>query len=148
MRIVDIREICGPLKGNVSNGLGNFSEHTVSLGGGCSDVVRNGKPVVGVAFNSIGRFAQRGLLHERLIPRILKCTPESLLESDGRTFSAKAIFRAAMTNEQLGGLHKQGQSLSMRLGGITTRKIPQIACAVSFRRTATLVLSTSRSRSV
>ncbi|ABM60351.1 mandelate racemase/muconate lactonizing enzyme family protein [Verminephrobacter eiseniae] len=103
MRIVDIREISVPLKGNVSNALVNFSEHTVSLVAVFSDVVRNGKPVVGVAFNSIGRFAQHGLLHERFIPRILKCTPESLLESDGRTFSAKAIFRAAMTNEKPGG---------------------------------------------
>src|SRR6218665_3960 len=102
MRIVDIREISVPLKGNVSNALVNFSDHTVSLVAVFSDVVRNGKPVVGVPFNSIGRFAQRGLLHERFIPRILNRTPESLLHSHPKTFSAKAIFRAAMTNGKQG----------------------------------------------
>jgi len=93
MRIVDIREMSVPLRGDVSNALVNFS----------TDVVRNGKPVVGVAFDSIGRFAQGGLLRERFIPRVLKRPPEELLAPDGRSFSASAVYRAAMMNEKPGG---------------------------------------------
>ena len=103
MRIVDIREISVPLEGDVANALVNFSEHTVSLLAIVTDVVRHGKPVCGVAFNSIGRFAQGGLLRERFIPRVLRCKPGELLSEDGRSFSAAAIHRAAMRNEKPGG---------------------------------------------
>lgn len=103
MRIVDIREMSIPLRGDVSNALVNFSEHTVSLVAVFTDVIRNGRPVVGVAFNSIGRFAQGGLLRERFIPRVLHRPPGDLLAPDGRSFSADAVYRAAMTNEKPGG---------------------------------------------
>ena len=91
MRIVDIREIAVPLEGNVANALVNFSEHTVSLLAIVTDVLRQGKPVCGVAFNSIGRFAQGGLLRERFIPRVLQCKPDELLAADGRSFSPAAV---------------------------------------------------------
>ncbi len=35
-----------------------------------TDVVRDGKPVVGFGFNSNGRYAPQGLLRERFIPRL------------------------------------------------------------------------------
>jgi len=103
MRIVEIREAAVALNGNVSNALVNFSEHTVSLVAVFSDVVRHGRPVVGVAFNSIGRFAQGGLLRERFIPRVLDCPPRQLLAADGRSFSPAAVRHAAMRNEKPGG---------------------------------------------
>jgi len=103
MRITAIREMPIPLRGDVSNALVNFSEHTVSLVAVFTDVIRNGKPVVGIAFNSIGRFAQGGLLRERFIPRLLQRAPEELLAPDGRSFSPAAVYRAAMTNEKPGG---------------------------------------------
>lgn len=103
MRIVEIREMSVRLQGNVANALVNFSEHTVSLVAVVSDVVRNGKPVVGVAFNSIGRFAQGGLLRERFIDRVLRQRPESLTSEDGKSFSPSAIYKAAMLNEKPGG---------------------------------------------
>ena len=103
MRIVDIREISVPLEGNISNALVNFSEHTVSLLALVSDVVRQGRPVCGLAFNSIGRFAQSGLLRERFIPRVLRAEPGDLLAPDGRSFCAESIYRIAMRNEKPGG---------------------------------------------
>lgn len=103
MRIVDIRELSVPLEGNIANALVNFSEHTVSLLAVVSDVVRDGRPVCGVAFNSIGRFAQGGLLRERFIPRVLRTPPAELLAADGRSFSPAAVHRAAMRNEKPGG---------------------------------------------
>ena len=60
MRITDIRELSVQLQGNVANALVNFSEHTISLVAVFTDVVRNGKPVIGLAFDSIGRYAQGG----------------------------------------------------------------------------------------
>jgi len=103
MRIVDIRETAVPLSGQISNAQVSFAEHTVSLVAVVSDVVRNGRPVVGVAFNSIGRFAQGGLLRERFIPRLLRCSAEALLDDDGRLFSPARVLRAAMVNEKPGG---------------------------------------------
>ena len=103
MRIVDIRELSVPLEGEISNALVNFSSHTVSLVAVVTDVIRNGKPVTGVAFNSIGRFAQGGLLRERFIPRVLAAQAQTLLAPDGESFSAHAVLRAAMANEKPGG---------------------------------------------
>ncbi|MCW5640752.1 MAG: mandelate racemase [Rhodoferax sp.] len=103
MHIVDIRETSVPLQGDIANALVNFSEHTVSLVAVETDVIRSGRAVTGIAFNSIGRFAQPGLLRERFIPRIRACKPGSLLDEDGRAFSPGKVFRAAMANEKPGG---------------------------------------------
>jgi L-alanine-DL-glutamate epimerase-like enolase superfamily enzyme len=103
MRIVDIRELSGPLEGKVANAVVNFSAHTVSLVAVVSDVVRHGKPVTGIAFDSIGRFAQGGLLRERFMPRVLRRPPQELLADDGLAFSPAAVCRAAMTDEKPGG---------------------------------------------
>ncbi|MCB2029217.1 MAG: mandelate racemase, partial [Rhodoferax sp.] len=103
MHIVDIRETSVPLQGDIANALVNFSEHTVSMVAVETDVIRSGRAVTGIAFNSIGRFAQPGLLRERFIPRIRACKPGSLLDEDGRAFSPGKVFRAAMANEKPGG---------------------------------------------
>jgi len=71
VRIVDIFELTVPLDGAVANAVVNFSSHTVSLVTLITDAVRAGRPVVGLAFNSIGRFGQSGILRERMIPRVL-----------------------------------------------------------------------------
>lgn len=103
MKIIDVREASIPLEGNVANALVNFSEHTVSLLAVVTDVVRAGKPVSGIAFNSIGRFAQSGLLRERFIPRLLRATPGELLTEDGTGFSPAAVHACVMRNEKPGG---------------------------------------------
>jgi L-alanine-DL-glutamate epimerase-like enolase superfamily enzyme len=76
MRIVEIREASVPLEANIQNSVVSFADHTVSLVAVVSDVIRDGKPVTGVAFDSIGRYAQSGLLRERFIPRLLKAKPD------------------------------------------------------------------------
>lgn len=103
MRIVDIRDISVPLKGDIANALVNFSEHNVSLVAVTTDVVRHGRPVTGLAFNSIGRFAQAGLLRERFVPRILQAAPHSLLDASGHAFDPAAVHATAMRNEKPGG---------------------------------------------
>ena len=49
-----------------------------------TDVVIDGKPVIGYGFNSNGRYAQGGILRDRIIPRLTAAKPEDLLTDDGR----------------------------------------------------------------
>jgi L-alanine-DL-glutamate epimerase-like enolase superfamily enzyme len=103
VRITAIRSIAVPLQGAISNSLVNFSEHTVSLVSVVSDVIRHGKPVTGYAFNSIGRYAQDGLLRERFIPRLLASAPEALLNDAGDAFSPGNAAAIMLRNEKPGG---------------------------------------------
>src|SRR5438093_303341 len=57
MRIVDIRETAIPLKSQLANSSFDFTEMTSSVVAVITDVVRDGRPVVGFAFNSTGRYA-------------------------------------------------------------------------------------------
>ena len=65
MKIVDIRETVVPIKS--SNAYIDFSQMTVSVMALITDVVRDGKEVVGLGFNSHGRYAPSGLLRDRFI---------------------------------------------------------------------------------
>lgn len=103
MRITDIREITVPLEGDIANALVNFREHTVSLVAVVTDVVRRSRPVVGHAFNSIGRFAQGGILRDRVMPRLMAAKPGALLNKAGDAFDPVAVRRIAMRNEKPGG---------------------------------------------
>jgi L-alanine-DL-glutamate epimerase-like enolase superfamily enzyme len=102
MRITQIIETPVRLRGEVANALVDFSRHTVSLVAVVSDQIRDGKPVTGIAFNSIGRFAQSGILADRMIPRVLRANPESLLDDAGRIDPAR-VLRCALTDEKPGG---------------------------------------------
>lgn len=103
MRIVEIRERALPLHANIQNSVVNFSEHTVSLVAIVSDVIRNGRPVTGVAFDSIGRFAQSGLLRERFMRRLLAANPDDVLNEDGTGFDPAKATKIMMRNEKPGG---------------------------------------------
>ncbi|MCP5180189.1 MAG: mandelate racemase [Pseudomonadales bacterium] len=103
MRIVELRELTVPLEGRVANAVVNFSAHTVSLVAAISDQYRNGRPVVGLAFNSIGRFGQSGILRERLFPRVLSADPEALLNPETGCFDPARVAEVAMRNEKPGG---------------------------------------------
>ena len=87
MRIVDIREIAVPLNTSMRNAAFDFSEMTTSVVAVITDVVRGGKPVVGYAFNSTGRYACGAQMRARFIPRILKADPESLARRVRATIS-------------------------------------------------------------
>ena len=70
MRIVDIREATASIKSDIRNAYVDFSQMTISVVAVESDVVRNGKALTGFGIGSNGRYAQGGILRERLIPRI------------------------------------------------------------------------------
>ncbi|ORV42744.1 mandelate racemase [Mycolicibacter engbaekii] len=102
MRITQIVETSVPLRGAIANALVDFSRHTVSLVAVVSDQIRDGRPVTGVAFNSIGRFAQGGILADRMIPRVLRAAPDALLDDTGRIDPAR-VLQCAMADEKPGG---------------------------------------------
>lgn len=103
MKIIDVRELSVPLLSNISNAVVDFSEHDVSLVAVISDVIKNGKPVVGYAFNSIGRFSQSGIIQKRMIPRLLSASIESILSDCGNYFDAEKVLTCIMRNEKPGG---------------------------------------------
>lgn len=70
MRIVDIRERTVPLSRYADPG-GASGDLTTSVVALVTDVRRDGAPVVGYGFSSIGRFGQGGLIRERFAPRLL-----------------------------------------------------------------------------
>ena len=103
MRIVDIRELAVPLEGAVTNAVVNFAEHTVSLVAVVTDVIRQGRPVIGLGFNSIGRFAQSGIIGTRMVPRLLAAEPFSLLAECGQRFDPAKVLATILRNEKPGG---------------------------------------------
>jgi L-alanine-DL-glutamate epimerase-like enolase superfamily enzyme len=102
MRIVDIRETAVALKSELKNSSIDFSEMTTSVVAVLTDVIRDGKPVTGFAFNSTGRYACGAQMRARFIPRLLKTDPQSLLDDRGN-FDPDKIVVAMMKNEKSGG---------------------------------------------
>ena len=76
---------------------------TTSLVAVVTDVVRDGRPVVGYGFNSNGRYGQGGLIRERFAPRILEADPASLLDDSGDNLDPDRVWAAMMANEKPGG---------------------------------------------
>lgn len=102
MRIVDIRERTAKLASSMRNAVIDFSRMTISTVAVITDVVRDGKPVVGYGCNSNGRYAQGGILRERLLPRILEADPDSLLDANG-VIDPFRVQTCLMHNEKPGG---------------------------------------------
>jgi D(-)-tartrate dehydratase len=103
VRITDIREIAVPVRSTLRNAVFDFSEMTTSVVAVATDVVRDGKPVVGFAFNSTGRYACGAQMRDRLIPRITKSAPESLQNDGGDNFEPEKILQCMMQREKPGG---------------------------------------------
>src|SRR5207244_12081581 len=109
MRIVDIRDTAIPLKSDLKNSSIDFSEMTTSVVAVITDVIRDGKPVAGFAFNSTGRYACGAQMRARFIPRILKADPKSLLNEAGDNLDPAQILSVMMRNEKAGG-HSGGSA--------------------------------------
>ena len=103
MRIVDVREITQPIASPIRNAYIDFSKMTTSLVAVITDVVRDGRPVVGYGFNSNGRYGQGGLIRERFRGRILEADPKSLLDDTRDNIDPAKVWAATMMNEKPGG---------------------------------------------
>ncbi len=103
MKIVKIIESTRPIKSDIRNAYIDFSKMTLSLVAVVTDVIREGKPVIGYGFNSNGRYGQGGLIRERFIPRILEAAPEELLNQRGDNLDPHKVWNRMMINEKPGG---------------------------------------------
>jgi L-alanine-DL-glutamate epimerase-like enolase superfamily enzyme len=103
MRIVDIREKAIPLRSSLANSGFDFSEMTTSVVAVITDVVREGRPVAGFAFNSTGRYACGAQMRERFIPRILRADPASLIDDRAENFDAAKVLACMLQREKSGG---------------------------------------------
>ena len=103
MRIVDVREITQPISSPIRNAYIDFTKMTTSLVAVVTDVIRDGKPVVGYGFNSNGRYGQGGLIRERFRGRILEADPARLREDSRDNLDPAKVWAAMMTNEKPGG---------------------------------------------
>jgi D(-)-tartrate dehydratase len=103
MKITEIREKTFPISTPIRNAYIDFSKMTLSLVAVVTDVVRDGKRVVGYGFNSNGRYGQGTLMRERFIPRLLEADPQSLLAEDGANLDPHKIWECMYRNEKPGG---------------------------------------------
>lgn len=102
MRIVAVKERTvklGSAARNSSIGFGGMTASAIAIH---TDVTHHGKPLVGLAFDSIGRYGHGGLLRERFIPRLTKADPDRYAEGDGNIDPHRA-WDVLMTDEKAGG---------------------------------------------
>ena len=103
MRIVEIRERTAPIASPIANAFIDFSKMTLSLVAVITDVVRDGRPVVGYGFNSNGRYGQGSLMRERFIPRVMEADPASLVNEVGDNLDPHKVWATMYKNEKPGG---------------------------------------------
>jgi D(-)-tartrate dehydratase len=103
MRIVDIREKTVSIASPIANAYIDFSKMTCSVVAVITDVIRDGKPVVGYGFNSNGRYGQGALMRERFIPRLMGADPSKLVDEANDNLDPFAIWQTMMSNEKPGG---------------------------------------------
>jgi L-alanine-DL-glutamate epimerase-like enolase superfamily enzyme len=101
MRIVDITERSVPISRYADPAIpaGGLTTSIVAL---TTDVIRDGRPVVGYGFASIGRFAQGGLIRERFAPRLL-AAGDAIANDDGSNLDPMRGWAAMMRGEKPGG---------------------------------------------
>ncbi len=103
MRITDIREQSVKLDVNIRNAVFSFGDMSTSIVAVMTDVIRDVAPVTGYVFNSTRRYACGTQMRDRLVPRILRQDPDSLLDTERGEFDPDVIFRTMMFEEKPGG---------------------------------------------
>lgn len=103
MRIIDVREQTFSIGSDIANAYIDFSKMTCSVVAVVTDVIRDGKPVVGYGFNSNGRYGQGSLMRERFLPRLMEADPAQLVDEEHNNLDPFAIWDVLMRNEKPGG---------------------------------------------
>jgi L-alanine-DL-glutamate epimerase-like enolase superfamily enzyme len=103
VRIVEVTERTVPIASAISNAYIDFSRMTLSLVAVITDVIRDGKPVIGYGFNSNGRYGQGALIRERIAPRILDASADRFANEAGDNLDPHKIWAAMFANEKPGG---------------------------------------------
>src|SRR5215208_791127 len=103
MRIVELHERTVSIASPIANAFIDFAKMTCSVVAVVTDVVRDGRQVVGYGFNSNGRYGQGALMRERFFPRLLAAAPPSLVDEANANLDPFRVWAALMTNEKPGG---------------------------------------------
>jgi L-alanine-DL-glutamate epimerase-like enolase superfamily enzyme len=103
VRITDIRVASVLISSPISNAYIDFSKMDAAVVAVITDVIRDGRPVIGYGFNSNGRYAPIGLLKERFIPRLIEANPKTIVDESGENFDPETIWATLMTAEKPGG---------------------------------------------
>lgn len=103
MKIVEIREKTVSIASPITNAYIDFSKMTCSVVALITDIVRDGKRVIGYGFNSNGRYGQGSLMRERFFPRLKEADPKTLVDDSGENFDPFRIWATLMQNEKPGG---------------------------------------------
>ncbi len=103
MRILSITERTVPIQSEIQNAYIDFRKMTVSVVAVMTDVVREGRRVVGYGFNSNGRYGVGGIMRERFIPRLMHAPAEALVTDEGDNFDPPKIWDVLMAGEKPGG---------------------------------------------
>ncbi len=103
MKITKIKEKTVSIASDIKNAYIDFSKMTVSIVAIVTDVVKEGRPVIGYGFHSNGRYGQGCLLRERFIPRLMEADPASLVDDQRENLDPFKIWDTLMHNEKPGG---------------------------------------------
>jgi L-alanine-DL-glutamate epimerase-like enolase superfamily enzyme len=102
MKIVSAHEGVIPISSSMSNAFIDFSAMDCSVLALVSDVVVDGKPLVGYGFNSNGRYSAGDILRRRILPRLMDAPADNLLDETGE-LSPSMAWDVMMRNEKPGG---------------------------------------------
>jgi hypothetical protein len=102
MRILDIRERTVPIS-RYSDPATRSGGLTTSIVAVVTDVVRDGRPVVGYGFSSIGRLGQDGLIRERFAPRLMAASEADLADAEGSNLDPFCAWSTMMARGKPGG---------------------------------------------
>lgn len=103
MKILEIREQTVPFQTKIANSVVDFSQMTGSVVAIITDVIRDGKPVIGYGFNSVGRYAPSSTIRDRMIPRLMAAGQENLMDETGENLDPFKMWDIMMKNEKQGG---------------------------------------------
>jgi D(-)-tartrate dehydratase len=102
MRVVAAKVRTLRLGAQVRNSAINFDDMTATALVIKTDVGRNGAPLLGLAFDSIGRYDHSGLLRDRFLPRLLAADPTEYADGEGGIDPSR-VWAILMKNEKPGG---------------------------------------------
>jgi D(-)-tartrate dehydratase len=102
MRIVDIREQTIPISRYSDPQIPSDGLNTTAVAI-ITDVYRNGAPITGFGFSSIGRFGQSGLIRERFAQRLLAAREDELATRSGDNLDPFRAWDCMMKGEKPGG---------------------------------------------
>lgn len=103
MKIIEIKEKAVPISSDIQNAYIDFTKMDVSAVAVVTDVIKDGKRIIGYGFNSNGRYAPSGIIRTRMIPRIMNANPEDYVTDDETNLDPFKLWDIMMTGEKPGG---------------------------------------------